>query len=974
MEGGSGRHAELAGDLVDRWKGLWQRGMASQVVLVAVPPGWGRTTVLERLAEAASADDAPVTLIARIDGRQLPDEHGLHAAALQACLAGAVTRLLPEDPSLDRAAAAAQLGLGVGPLFVPGMAAGVGFLLAGLAVGAAADKTVLERTAGITQLGLGVTGLFVPGMAAGVGFLLSGLAVGKAGTAWDATPAGQDGALARTARAVAATSVRLPVVVIIDDADQLDEGLALTLIENLAARHDGHVLTVAAVDPDSGLKKALTDRAWQGRIEGRVRVAKANPDMGFEARAGLVREVCPQLPDAAVRRIARATATFADLFAVTAAPGLADIAGGQDEAQILAAVDDAVRAKLRRTDPSPEAVIIAWAGGLLHARQARLALAARGLPYVESGGPEVLPENLVRVADPASPLLAAQVNDLPAGDRQAMATALLDEAMAIVADPGCGLLEQTVAVRAAYRVRRDLAPADRHALPRAQRLLAAGLEALGEPDEALQIAADALTAWPDGGDHGDRDWLEAAVLRLSRFTPPPERPPLVAELIAEANAGGAALGLEARIWAAITLLTTPGQRQTALELTEEVAAALDQHAGNLGSAATQWRLQLARHTQTAELPAFTQRLLAPLLTSGDGSAETAALAVLAAGGGPGADTRLQNTLLEAELAALPPEADDDLLRLHHALAANYGALGEYRQALTHGQDELNLRTTIQSPDHPDTLATRANIARWTGQCGDAPGALRLSRELLPDQERVLGPGHRDTLTTRANIAHWTGQCGDAAGALRLSRELLLDRERVLGPDHRGTLATRHNIARWTGQCGDSAGALRLYQELLPDRERVLGRDHPDTLTTRHDIAYWTGQRGDAADALRLSRELLPDRERVLGPGHPDTLATRDNIALRTGQCGDAAGALRLYRELLTDRERVQGPGHPDTLTARSQIAYWTAKRGDVAGALQLYRELLTDRERVQGPGHPDTLTTRSNIEYCAKILTENGEQ
>jgi hypothetical protein len=122
--------------------------------------------------------------------------------------------------------------------------------------------------------------------------------------------------------------------------------------------------------------------------------------------------------------------------------------------------------------------------------------------------------------------------------------------------------------------------------------------------------------------------------------------------------------------------------------------------------------------------------------------------------GAGADTRLQNIVLKAELAALPPAADDDRLRIHHALAANHGALGEYRQALTHSQHELTLRTTIQSPDHPATLATRGNIAYWIGQRGDAAGALRLSRELLPDRERVLGPDHPDSLTTRNNIPYW----------------------------------------------------------------------------------------------------------------------------------------------------------------------------------------------------------------------------
>jgi hypothetical protein len=38
----------------------------------------------------------------------------------------------------------------------------------------------------------------------------------------------------------------------------------------------------------------------------------------------------------------------------------------------------------------------------------------------------------------------------------------------------------------------------------------------------------------------------------------------------------------------------------------------------------------------------------------------------------------------------------------------------------------------------------------------AKPVLRLHRELLPDQERVLGPDHPDTLATRTNIADLEG--------------------------------------------------------------------------------------------------------------------------------------------------------------------------------------------------------------------------
>ena len=81
---------------------------------------------------------------------------------------------------------------------------------------AAEQRRVVERlgldAAGRAQLGLGVANLFFSGLTAGFSFLLAGLAVSAAGKVWDDSPAGQDGALARTARAVAAVSVQAPVI------------------------------------------------------------------------------------------------------------------------------------------------------------------------------------------------------------------------------------------------------------------------------------------------------------------------------------------------------------------------------------------------------------------------------------------------------------------------------------------------------------------------------------------------------------------------------------------------------------------------------------------------------------------------------------------------------------------------------------------------------------------------------------------
>ena len=316
---------------------------------------------------------------------------------------------------------------------------------------------------------------------------------------------------------------------------------------------------------------------------------------------------------------------------------------------------------------------------------------------------------------------------------------------------------------------------------------------------------------------------------------------------------------------------------------------------------------------------------------------------------------------EERFATEVGEADRQTLTARNAVVLWTGWSGDAREALRLARELLPDQERVLGADDPDALATRANIAWLTGQSGDVREALRLARELLPDQERVLGADDPGTLTNRANIAWLTGQSGDAREALRLARELLPDRERVLGADDPDTLRTRANIAWLTGQSGDVREALRLARELLPDQERVLGADDPGTLTNRNNIAMFTGQSGDVREALRLARELLPDQERVLGADHPDTLRTRNNIAWLTGQSGDVREALRLARELLPDQERVLGADHPDTLTNRNNIAMFTGQSGDVREALRLFRELLPDQERVLGADHPDTLTNRNNI-------------
>jgi hypothetical protein len=268
------RQKAAATELAQWWDGIRHGGIGSHVVLLAGPPGWGRSTVLGQLPLMVSGASTPVSLLVAINGRSLPDGPAPQAQALRGGLLGAEVR---------RQAAA---------------------LLC---------RSRQRRTA---RLGA-PDSLLTSGMAGTVSVVVAALAAAAAGEAADDCPAGENGIVARAARIVAAVSASAPVLVVIDDADYVEPGLAVTMIENLIEHYDSQVLVVAAVDLGSDLAAALTSRSRYGPTAGRVHRAAIDPRMGHRSRAELAGELSPDLTPAEARQLARQTLTFAEIFAAT---------------------------------------------------------------------------------------------------------------------------------------------------------------------------------------------------------------------------------------------------------------------------------------------------------------------------------------------------------------------------------------------------------------------------------------------------------------------------------------------------------------------------------------------------------------------------------------------------------------------------------------------------------------------------------
>jgi DNA-binding SARP family transcriptional activator len=284
----------------------------------------------------------------------------------------------------------------------------------------------------------------------------------------------------------------------------------------------------------------------------------------------------------------------------------------------------------------------------------------------------------------------------------------------------------------------------------------------------------------------------------------------------------------------------------------------------------------------------------------------------------------QNAIALAALAGeilWRPHAHQVLFRT----GASLGNMGLVGVAVEYWRDLTVTSMRVLGLDHPDTLSTRHNLARWRGEAGDPSGAATAFADLFTDRQRVLGRDHPDTLSTRHSLAYWKGKAGDPSGAATAFADLFTDRLRILGPDHPRSLATRHNLARWRGEAGDPSGAATAFADLLTDSLRVLGRDHHDTLAARHSLARWRGEAGDPSGAATAFADLLTDSLRVLGRDHPDTLSTRHSLAYWKGKAGDPSGAATAFADLLTDSLRVLGRGHPDTLNTRRNLGYWQDK-------------------------------------------------
>ena len=310
--------------------------------------------------------------------------------------------------------------------------------------------------------------------------------------------------------------------------------------------------------------------------------------------------------------------------------------------------------------------------------------------------------------------------------------------------------------------------------------------------------------------------------------------------------------------------------------------------------------------------------------------------------------------------ALGPHHPDTLASRNN-LAGTYRDAGRLDKAIALYEQTLEDSIRGLGTDNPSTLTSRLNLAGAYQAAGRLSEAIPLYEQVFSGRSRVLGPDHRSTLTARDHLADTYWEAGRLDEAITLKKQILADAMRIMGADSPGASAARNNLAATYRDAGKLDEAITLYQENLDDVTRVMGPHHPETLASRHRLAGAYRDAGRLHEAIPLFEQNLEDRTRTLGLDHPEVLASRHSLAGAYRDTGRLDEAIPLFEQNLTDFIRILGPDRPDTFTSRSTLASAYQAAGRLDEAIPLFEQNLEDRTRTLGPAHPVTLTSRGDL-------------
>jgi len=274
-------------------------------------------------------------------------------------------------------------------------------------------------------------------------------------------------------------------------------------------------------------------------------------------------------------------------------------------------------------------------------------------------------------------------------------------------------------------------------------------------------------------------------------------------------------------------------------------------------------------------------------------------------GGPDTEVRAMLDRSIAHLAAAGPRADNRLAyaKIYRAGLSSRDTNADQAVALL---EEAIAFARERGGDGERPLALALHALGLTHEMALRPrAAVEPFREALALRERLLGRNHPETVATRVNLAYVTAETGSPAAAEPILRKAVESNRQVFSESHplvAQTLNVLANVLSMQGKLDDAEATLL---EALAIARRTTAVDSPQIDAVLGSLAMLNYRRGDLIKAGDYTRQTLVMRERRDGKGGDSTLVIKQNLAVLEYQTGHYAAAEQQLREVL-DRRRKGG--------------------------------------------------------------------
>lgn len=289
--------------------------------------------------------------------------------------------------------------------------------------------------------------------------------------------------------------------------------------------------------------------------------------------------------------------------------------------------------------------------------------------------------------------------------------------------------------------------------------------------------------------------------------------------------------------------------------------------------------------------------------------------------------------------------------IRQTIGRSYRKLGLLVDADRHLLRARVLHRDALGEDHPDTLASRNELANLRLLQGRAPEAESLYRGVLAAKRRSLGDRDRSTILAYGNLAAALRDGGALEDAVLLQERAYALATAHLAEDNPYRIEVVRGLAGLYRSLDRLDESERLFRAALALSRAVHGDDGKHTLRIMNSLALLEMKRGRHGEAEVLLTEAITRHAAQVGRRHPNLLAYLANLGHLLAETGRWREAAEVLDEVLQASREVLGEEHHGTLAAMRTRAKVHAASGEPDRAAALYAELeerWTRREGADG--------------------------